>query len=151
MAYERTVTVGGREYRQWVESYWDPKRRQTRKRVLRHLGPVRPRFPRTDPSLEPAALPMEPVHFGLLATRMMTGTLTAAQVVETVREMGEEIPSEKLAAVGIRFDLGEKTLALLLWPAPPSPRPRHARSAPPPGRSSAPTRRPSSRSTDRSD
>ncbi len=105
MAFVRTVSVGQRKYRQLVESYWDPKTRTTRKRILRHLGPVAPRFPRADPTLLPPTLPMEPVHFGLLATRMMRGTLTAAHVVQTVQEMGEEMPPGALQAVDIRFDL----------------------------------------------
>ncbi len=151
MSFIRISTKGGRQYRQLVESYWDRKAKRSRTRVLRHLGPVVPRFPRPDPSLEPTTLPMEPVHFGLLATRMMTGTLTAAEVLETVHEMGEEIPSGRLAAVGIRFDLGEKTLALLLWPAPPSSRLPRAPAAPRPEPSSGSTRRPSSRSTGRVD
>ena len=145
----RTITSHGHRYRQRVELYYDPIRKQTRARILESLGPVTPI--RRRPAGVPHSLPMPPVHFGLLATRMMTGTLTAAHVIETVREMGEEIPSETLAAVGIRFDLGEKTLELLLWPAPPSSRPRPAPSAPRPGRSSALTRRPSSRSMGRDD
>jgi len=59
----------------------------------------------------------------------MMGSLTLAQIVQTVHDMGEEMPPSDLAAVGIRFDLAEKKLELLLWPAPPSPRPRPARSA----------------------
>jgi hypothetical protein len=146
MAYERVVTVGQRRYRQLVESYWDPKARQTRKRLLRHLGPVDPRFPRADPALLPRSVPMPPVHFGLLATRMMTGSLTPVQVVQTVQEMGEEMPPGTLRAAGIRFDLGEKTLELLLWLDPPSPHPRPVPSATPPARSKGPTPRRSSRS-----
>jgi hypothetical protein len=148
MAYERVVTVGRHKYRQLVESYWDPKARQTRKRILQHLGPVAPRFPRADPALLPRSLPIEPVHFGLLATRMMAGSLTPHQVVQAVHEMGEEIPPGTLSAVGIRFDLGEKTLELLLWLEPPSPRPGPVPSATPPGRSKAATRPASSRSKD---
>ncbi|MGI0129035.1 MAG: hypothetical protein ACREEC_02600, partial [Thermoplasmata archaeon] len=121
MAYERTVTVGQRKYRQLVESYWDPKTRQTRKRILRHLGPVAPRFPHADPASLPQSLSMEPVHFGLLATRMMTGSLTPLHVLQTVQEMGEEVPSGTLRAAGVRFDLAEKKLELLLWLDPPSP------------------------------
>ena len=149
MEFLRTVTSRGHRYRQRVEWYRDPTTRRHRLRIVENLGPERPVYRRPVPPH--VSVPMLPVHFGVLATRMMTGTLTAAQVVETVREMGEEISSERLAAVGVRFDLGEKTLALLLWPAPPSSRLRRARSAPPPGRSSVPTRRPPSRSTDRGD
>ena len=151
MAFIRTVTVGQRKYRQLVESYWDPKTRTTRKRILRHLGPVVPRFPRADPALLPPTLPIEPVHFGLLATRMMSGTLTAAHVVQTVQEMGEEMPPGALQAVGIRFDLAEKKLALLLWLEPPSSRPRPVPSATRPSNRSGPTPPRSSRSTGRAD
>jgi len=74
---------------------------------------------------------LESPHFGLLATHIMMGSLTAAHIVDTIREMGQEIPSGELAAVGIRYDLGEKSLSLLLWLAPPSAPPHPARSATP--------------------
>ncbi len=138
MSFVRISTKGGRQYRQLVESYWDRKDQRSRTRILRHLGPVTPRFPRADPTLLPASLPLEPPHFGLLATRIMTGTLTLAHIVQAVHDMGEEMPPDNLAAVGIRFDLDVKKtprLALLLWPAPPSSRPRPARPAESPGRS----------------
>ena len=146
MAYERTITVAGRQYRQLVESVWDPKAQVTRKHVLRHLGPVQPAHPR---AAEPPHVALPSVHFGLLATRIMTGTLTASQVIELVREMGAEIPPGDLAAVGIRYDLGEKTLELLLWPRPPSPSRPTARSVRKPPGSGARTPPPSSRSRGR--
>ena len=40
MAYERTVTSRGHKYRQLVESRWDPKKKQPRTVVLKHLGTV---------------------------------------------------------------------------------------------------------------
>ncbi|MDG7005352.1 MAG: hypothetical protein JRM86_00270 [Nitrososphaerota archaeon] len=146
MAYERTITVAGRQYRQLVESVWDPKARVTRKHLLRHLGPVQPAHPR---GVEPPHLPLPPVHFGLLATRIMTGTLTAAQIVELVEQMGGEVPPGDLQAVGIRYDLGEKTLELLLWPAPPSASRPAVRSAGAPRRSKGRTPPRPSRSRER--
>ena len=141
----RTITSHGHQYRQRVELYYDPEKKQTRARILESLGPTHPI--RRRPSF-PQSLPMEPVHFGLLATRMMTGSLTAAQVVQTVHDMGEEMPPGLLLAAGIRFDLGEKTLELLLWLELPSSRPRTARSVMPPPKSKGLTPRPSSRSKD---
>ena len=135
---ERIVKSRGRRYRQLVEHFWDPRAKRTRTRYLRSLGPVQPRFPRADPSLGPKPLPLDPPHFGLLATRIMSGTLTLAHIVQAVHDMGEEMPPGDLAAVGIRFELDAKKkprLALLLWPAPPSPDPRPARSARRAGRS----------------
>jgi hypothetical protein len=148
MSFIRTVDNHGHPCRQLVEAYWDPKTKTKRNRVLRQLGPVQPIYRTRGPPV-PESLPLESPHFGLLATRIMTGTLTLTHIVQAVHDMGREMPPGDLAAVGIRFDLGEKKLALLLWPAPPSSRPRPARSATPPGKSKAPTPRPSSRSSAR--
>jgi hypothetical protein len=145
MEFLRTVTSRGHRYRQRVEWYRDPTTRRRRLRIVENLGPELPVYRR--PILPPTSVPMLPVHFGVLATRMMTGSLTAHQVIETVREMGVEPPREALDAAGIRFDLGEKTLELLLWTRAPSPRPGRVRSAGRPGRSKASARRPSSPST----
>ena len=131
MSFVRIVTKGGHQYRQLVESVWDKKTKRPRTRVLQHLGPVTPVYPRLL-EISPKSLPMETPHLGLLATQIMMGSLTAAHVIDTVREMGQEVPPGDLAAVGIRYDLGEKTLALLLWLAPPSVPPRPVPSATPP-------------------
>ncbi len=129
---ERLIVSRGHQYRQLVEHYWDPTAKRTRTRFVKTLGPVTPRFPRVDPAQLPVSLPLEAPHFGLLATRIMTGTLTLTHIVQAVHDMGEEMPVGDLAAVGIRFDLDVKKtprLELLLWPEPPSPRPRPARPA----------------------
>ncbi len=134
---ERIIVSRGHQYRQLVEHYWDPEAKRTRTRFVETLGPVNPVYPRAR-SAAPTILLLEPPHFGLLATRIMTGTLTLAHIVQAVHDMGEEMPPDNLAAVGIRFDLDVKKtprLALLLWPAPPSSRPRPARPAESPGRS----------------
>ena len=125
----RIVTSRGHRYRQRVEHSWDPVAKRTRTRILQNFGPVHPVYPRLD-NLQ--ILPLEAPHFGLLATHIMMGSLTAAHVIDTVREMGQEIPPGDLAAVGIRYDLGEKSLSLLLWLAPPSVPLPHAPSVKPP-------------------
>ncbi|MGI0053430.1 MAG: hypothetical protein ACRECR_04125 [Thermoplasmata archaeon] len=89
---------------------------------------------------------MEPVRFGLLATRMMTDALTPLHVLQTVEEMGEEMAPGTLRAAGIRFDLAETKLALLLWLEPPSPHLRPAPTAKPPSMSTGAALRRSSRS-----
>ena len=134
---ERIIVSRGHQYRQLVEHYWDPEAKRTRTRFVETLGPVNPVYPRAR-SAAPTILPLEPPHFGLLATRIMTGTLTLAHIVQAVHDMGEEMPPGDLAAVGIRFDLDPKKkprLELLLWPVPPSPAPHPARSARRSGRS----------------
>ena len=135
MSYIRTVTKGGRQYRQLVESLWDKKTKRSRTHVLQHLGPVVPVYGR---GTAPATLPLNPPSFGLLATQIMMGSLTAAQVIDTIRERGREIPPGDLVAVGIRYDLGGKNLALLLWLAPPSVHPRPAPSVKPPRSAAGP-------------
>ena len=137
MSYIRTVTKGGRRYRQRAESYWDPKIKRSRTRVLEHLGPVHPAYPRAPP-VAPVVTPLSPPDFGLIATRIMSDTLTLTHILQAVHDMGEEMPPGDLAAVGVRFELDAKKkprLVLLLWPAPPSPAPHPARSMRRPGRS----------------
>ena len=112
MSFVRISTKGGRQYRQLVESYWDRKAKRSRTRILRHLGPVNPRYPRTDPARLPLRVPLEPPHFGLLATRILSGTLTLTHIIQAVHDMGEEMPMGDLDAVGIRFDLDEKKTVL---------------------------------------
>jgi hypothetical protein len=124
----RTVTSHGHQYRQRVELYYDPRKRQTLTRVLESLGPVKPIYRRSGASTS-VQFPLESPHLGLLATHIMMGSLTANLVIDTIREMGQEIPPGDLTAVGIRYDLGEKTLVLLLWLTPSSPHPRPAPTA----------------------
>ena len=40
MSYERTITSRGQKYRQLVESRWDPEKKQSRTKVIEHLGKV---------------------------------------------------------------------------------------------------------------
>ena len=40
MAFNRTTKVGGKKYRQLVESRWDPEKKQSRIHVIKHLGRV---------------------------------------------------------------------------------------------------------------
>jgi hypothetical protein len=40
MAFNRTTTVGGKKYRQLVESIWDPQIKQSRIHVIQHLRRV---------------------------------------------------------------------------------------------------------------
>ncbi len=53
-------------------------------------------------------LPLEPPHFGLLATRIMTVSLTLTHIGQAAHDMGEEMPEDDFAAIGIRLDLDVK-------------------------------------------
>jgi hypothetical protein len=134
---------GSRTYFFEVESRYDPKLRRSRERVLRYLGksPIHP--------LDPIPLPK--THLALLATHLAAGDLTAADLLAILRGMGVEIPRTALAALAIRYDLGEKTLELHLFPRG-GPDPLHpARRAGRRPSSAAPTRPASARSRVRDD
>ena len=79
----------------------------------------------------------------------MSGTLTAVHIVDLVEQMGGEVPPGDLQAVGIRYDLGENTLELLLWPARPLPPRPATRPAGRPRPSKGPTPPRPSRSRER--
>ncbi len=145
----QTITVRGRQYRRQIRYVYDPARGRTVPQLVQQLGPVAPVYSRRTPRRIPFTAP--PRSFDRLTNRIMAETLTPAQVIDLVAEMGEELDPEQLSAVGIRFDLGEKTLELLLWNRPSSSHPRHARSVRRPGRSSAPPRPPTSHSKGRVD
>lgn len=40
MAFERTIFISGKKYRQLVESRWDKEKKQSRIHVIKHLGKV---------------------------------------------------------------------------------------------------------------
>ncbi len=112
MSWIRSKTYPGkrgpRTYYFEVESAYDPKLHRSRERVLRYLGksPI--------PPIDPIPLPKS--HLALLATHLALGDLTAADLLEIVKGMGVELPSTALAALAIRYDPGEKTLELHLFP-----------------------------------
>ncbi len=127
----RLITVRGRRYRQRVEYSYDPKRRHTRTRVLESLGPVSPIYRRAG-GLPSYSFPYEPVAFGTLALQIMNQELTPRRLLDHLEGLlPAPRPSERMEAVGIRYDLGEKTLQLLLWIRSPSDRFRRARATPP--------------------
>lgn len=107
---------GPRTYYYEVEDTWDPKRKQSRQRVLRYLG--KSPFPPLDP------IPLPPAHLGLLATRLATETLTAEDLVHFVQGMGVELPPTPLVALDIRYDIQKKRCELRLYPVMPSDLPR---------------------------
>lgn len=88
---------GVRTYYDEVEDVWDPRRKQSRRKVLRYLG--KSPFPPLDP------IPLPPAHLGLLATRLATEAVTAEDIARFVQGMGVELPPTPLAALDIRYEL----------------------------------------------
>lgn len=114
---------GLRTYYYEVEDLWDPKRKQSRQKVLRYLG--KSPFPPIDP------IPLPPAHLGLLATRLATEAVTAEDLVQFVQGMGIELPPTPLVALDIRYDLQKKRCELRLYPVMPSDLPRSRAERPP--------------------
>ena len=126
----RTTDNHGHPYRQRVEYTWDPQAKRCRTRVLENLGPVSPIYRRAG-GLPTYTLPCEPTSFGTLALQIMNQELTPRQLLDQLEELlPEPPPPSRLEAVGIRYDLGEKTLQLLLWTRSPSDRSRGAGATP---------------------
>lgn len=130
---------GPRTYYYEVEDVWNPRKKQSRRKVLRYLGksPI--------PPIEP--IPLPPAHLGLLATCLATGSLSAQDLFDFVQQMGIELPRVPLEALAIRYDFQKKHSELRLYPSTPSDRPP-SRVGPPPA-SPTPTPRRSVRSRER--
>jgi hypothetical protein len=106
---------GPRTYYYEVEDVWNPRKQQSRRKVLRYLGksPI--------PPIEP--IPLPPAYLGLLATRLATGSLSAQDLFDFVQQMGVELPRVPLEALAIRYAFQKKHSELRLYPSPPSGRP----------------------------
>lgn len=103
----RALKRGKHTYYAEVETYRDEQNRR-RQRVVRYLG--------KNPKPPPAPVSLTGVHFGILAMRLMEGTLTQRDVFQHLEQIGKPIPAEELEAIGIRFEFAKKTLTLRLYP-----------------------------------
>jgi hypothetical protein len=89
-----------------VESHWI-----NGKPVQRYIRPLG-----TDPNT-PNTIPLDDMHFGYIATRLMQGNLTANELIEMVEKMGHRVPIEDLEAIGIKYDFKKNNMRLSLYPA----------------------------------
>ena len=88
-----------------VESRWvDGKIVQS---YIRPLG--------TDPNA-PNTIPIDGMHFGYIATRLMQGDLTANELIEMVEKMGHKVHVGDLEAVGIKYNFKKNNMTLSLFP-----------------------------------
>lgn len=110
-------------------SFWDKHTKKPRKKT-EHIGTITPQGvfrPKGTPrkktgSAEPIEL--SGLHFGVLATQLMDGTLSPNDVMELLDQIGKKpVPLPDLEAVGIRFEFQKKRLTLYLYPKPSEPGP----------------------------
>lgn len=108
MSYVRKLVRGDLIYYDLVESYRD-KQGRPRTRVLKWLGKSK------TPAPEPVQV--SGVHFGVLAFKMMDGSLTPQDVFDLLDQIGKKpTPLPTLEAVGVRFDFFDQTLQVWLYP-----------------------------------
>ena len=108
MAYVRKHKRKSGTYYELVESYRDDEGK-THKRSLQWLG--------TNPEPPPDPVELSGLHFGVLATQFMDGTLTPTDVFDLLERIGKKpTPLPELEAVGISFNFQKKLLTLTLYP-----------------------------------
>lgn len=116
MGYVREHRRGSRVYYEEVEGYRDSEGR-VRQRRIRWLG--------TSPTPPPNPVDITGAEFGAIAIPLMQGTLTPDELFLLLETMGKKpVPVPDLEAIGIRFDIAQKKLALHYYPKEPSSRAR---------------------------
>lgn len=116
MAFVRKFIQGDRTYFALVEGKRDATGK-VRQHVLKWYG--------TRPTPPPEPVTVTGVHFGVLAFKMMDGSLTPDDVFEELGRIGKKpVPLPELEAVGVRFDFLSKTLQVWLYPKPSNSKPR---------------------------
>lgn len=108
MAFLKKHRRGKVVYYELVEGYRDEEGK-VRHRHLKWYGQSK------TPPPEPVAV--TPIDFGVLAFKMMDGSLTPQDVFDLLEKIGKKpAPLPELEAVGVRFDFFEKTLHVWLYP-----------------------------------
>ena len=54
------------------------------------------------------SFPIDKVHFGYIATRLMRGDLSARELLDMIEKMGHSVIGEDLESVGIRYTFKKK-------------------------------------------
>ncbi|QRF74669.1 hypothetical protein Thermo_01281 [Thermoplasmatales archaeon] len=118
MSFIRAKKVGGKIYYSEVENV-----RVNGKVVQRHL-----RYIGRDKD-SPDHIPLEKVHFGYIATRLMQGDLTPDELFNMIESMGHRIGRENLERIGLFYDFKKNSFSLSLQRRRSSGQQRNARSA----------------------
>jgi hypothetical protein len=62
----------------------------------------------------PTNIPLDRVHFGYIATRLMQGDLTADELFSMIEGMGHHAGREDLERIGLFYDLKKNSFSLTL-------------------------------------
>ncbi|MCW6170963.1 MAG: hypothetical protein LVQ96_07305 [Thermoplasmatales archaeon] len=118
MSFKRRIKRGDRIYYDEVENV-----RVNGKVVQKHL-----RYIGTNPD-EPTNFPIDHVHFGYIAMRLMQGDLSANEILDMIEKMGHHVLRDDLEAVGIRYRFKKKDITVSLYYARKSRRRKDAENA----------------------
>ena len=104
MSFIRGKKVGGVIYYSEVENV-----RVNGKVVQKHI-----RYIGKDKD-NPDHIPIEKVHFGYIATRLMQGNLSPNELFGMIEKMGNHVNRENLERVGLFYDFKKNSFSLSLY------------------------------------
>ncbi len=99
MSFKRRIKSGDRIYYDEVENV-----RINGKVVQKHL-----RYIGTNPD-KPNSFPIDRVHFGYIAMRLMQSDLSANEILDVIEGMGHDVLRDDFEAIGIRYRFKKKIL-----------------------------------------
>ena len=64
---------------------------------------------------KPDSFPVERVHFGYIATRLMQGDLSVNELFDMIEKMGHNVSRENLERIGLFYDFKKNSFSLSLY------------------------------------
>ena len=104
MTFIRKIKKGDKIYYQEVENKWINGK--TVQKHIRYIG--------TDKD-NPDHIPIEKVHFGYIATRLMQGDLSSSELFDMIEKMGSHVNRENLERIGLFYDFKKNSFSLSLY------------------------------------
>ena len=104
MAFIRKIKKGDKVYYQEVENKWINGK--TVQKHIRYIGRDKD---------NPDHIPIEKVHFGYIATRLMQGDLSPNELFDMIEKMGNHVNRENLERIGLFYDFKKNSFSLTLY------------------------------------
>ena len=104
MTFIRKIKKGDKIYYQEVENKW--VNGKTVQKHIRYIGRDKD---------NPDHIPIEKVHFGYIATRLMQGDLSPNELFDMIEKMGNHVNRENLERIGLFYDFKKNSFSLSLY------------------------------------
>ena len=104
MAFIRKIKKGDKVYYQEVENRWINGK--TVQKHIRYIGRDKD---------NPDHIPIEKVHFGYIATRLMQGDLSPNELFDMIEKMGNHVNRENHERIGLFYDFKKNSFSLSLY------------------------------------